>query len=416
MRISRVIPKLDYARLSARYQVFKLRSSRGKLGYADEVFDKLASEATIVSVAFMGGGEAWVMTRRQQNAKDAVRTALLGRDDMAFREEKSLERVGERVMLQLCLCSVAGGGGMEGASNVCGRLIVASLGRPNTEYFKGTVQPSAIHALEIGVSPRMELELKVRTFTSCALRQFKRTTPRFELVDGRYLKRASSFGDPDDVSLFCQRARFEGDRHGDFFLMDASNQDSFSKSKLGVLRSVLTCLDYLFDGAVRVCFEEAVDVSRIDCKNSKRADRLSLIASRIGEETISVCDATGELGEQTVLVAKTVNELFGIRAEVMDSAKRDAPSIRLVHAKSDYADGVGDPYGVCAGFAVQHMTPESGFTETAVAVAVKELAIKLDIIDGRMSLLPWENHALRRPRISNRRNGRSRPTRRCPPA
>lgn len=390
MRISRVIPRLDYAKLSARYQAFKLRSSKGKLGYADEVFDKLASEATIVSVAFMGGGEAWVMTRRQQNATAAVRTALSGRVDMAFCEEKSLERVGDRTMLQLCLCAVAGDGGVEGASNICGKLIVTSLGKPNTEYFKGTGRPSAIHALEVSVSPRMELELKVKTFTSCAARQFKRSTPRFELVDGRFLRRATSFDNPSDASLFCQRARFEGDRYGKFVLMDASDQQSFSKSKLGVLRSVLMCLDYLFDGAVRVCFEEAVDVSRIDGKDSKLRDRLALVASRIGEETIGVFDATGELGEQAVLVAKMVNELFGIRAEVTDSDKEDAAIIRLVYAKSDYADGAADHYGARAGVAVQHMTPESGFTSTAVAVAVKELGIKLDIIASKMSLLPWE--------------------------
>ena len=64
MRISRVIPQFDYEKLSSDYQVFRLRSSNGKLGYADEVFDKLVQEAVIVSVVFLGGGEAWVMTRR----------------------------------------------------------------------------------------------------------------------------------------------------------------------------------------------------------------------------------------------------------------------------------------------------------------------------------------------------------------
>ena len=391
MRISRVVPQFDYARLSSKYQVFILRSSKGRLGYADEAFDRLASEATVVSVAFMGGGEAWVMTRRQRDAPGVVRAVLAGRGDMAFQEERSLARVGDRALLQLCLHAVSGDGGLDGASNVCGRLVVASLGKPNTEYFGGTADPCAIHALEVGVTPRMELELNIKTFTSCAARRFKRTAPRFELVDGRYLRRVPSFSEPDDRSLFCQGARFEGDRYGGFALMDASDQDSFSRSKLGVLRSVLACMDYLFDGAVRVDFEEAEDVTRIDCSASKLGDRLSLVAGRISRETLCVCDATSELGEQAKLVAETVHELFGITAEVVDADVADAATIRLVHARDTYVEGDVDPYGSSVGFAaVQHMTPESGFTRTSIAVAVKELAIKLDIADGRLSLMPWE--------------------------
>ncbi len=75
---------------------------------------------------------------------------------------------------------------------------------------------------------------------------------------------------------------------------------------------MLACLDCLSDGAVHVCFEEAVDVSRIDRKDSKSADRLAVVATRTGEEAIRVCNATGELDEKAFLVAKTVTESFGI--------------------------------------------------------------------------------------------------------
>lgn len=390
MRISRVIPQIDYGKLSSDYQVFRLRSSNGKLGYADEVFDKLAQEAVIASVVFLGGGEAWVMTRRGRAVTGRIRSTLAGRDDLSFREEKSLVRVDDRVLLQLCLCAIAGDAGMSGASNVCGRLIVVSLGKDHVGYFRGTVDPCVIHALEVVLSPRMELELKVSTFTSCSARRFKKSLPRFELVDGRYLRRALSYGDADARSLFCRGARNKNDRYGGFALMDASDADAFARSKLGILRSVLTCLDELFDDAVKIRFEEAEDLSRIDCADSKKGKRIARVAERIGSREVCVCDATGELGAQAKAVAAAVGERYGLSARVTERPEQDAANIRLVFARDFYADG-DDPYGVTDGaFVVQHMTPESGFKDMALDVAMKELALKLDVVEGMMTLIPWD--------------------------
>ena len=390
MRISRVIPQIDYGKLSSDYQVFRLRSSNGKLGYADEVFDKLAQEAVIASVVFLGGGEAWVMTRRGRAVTGRIRSTLAGRDDLSFREEKSLVRVDDRVLLQLCLCAITGDAGMSGASNVCGRLIVVSLGKDHVGYFRGTVDPCVIHALEVAVSPRMELELKGSTFTSCSARRFKKSLPRFELVDGRYLRRALSYGDADARSLFCRGARNKNDRYGKFALMDASNPDKFAQSKLGILRSVLACLDELFDGAVQIRFEEAEDLSRIDCVDFKPKKRIACVTECIGSREVCVCDATGELGEQAKAVAEAIDENYGLSAKVTDRPAHDAANIRLVFAKDAYADG-DDPYGVTDGaFVVQHMTPESGSKGTALDVAMKELALKLDVAEGMMTLIPWD--------------------------
>ena len=390
MRVSEIIPVIDYSWFTERFQVYKLRSTRKKLGYADEIFDRLASETTIVSVAFLGNGEAWVMTRRERNVTSTIREALSGRNDMAFSEEKDLKKVGDRAILQLCLCAVAGDDGIENASNLCGRLIVASLGKPNTEYFRGTTTPRVLHALEVSVSPRMELELKVKTFTSCAARHFKRSVPRFELVDGRYLRRVTSFKDADEASLFCQRAKTDDARYGGFTLLDASGPDAFSKSKLGVLRSVLVCLDSLFEGAVRVDFEDAKEDSRIEHTSSDLEDKLALVAKRFNGETMLVCDETGDLGAQAEFVAKTINS-FGIQAVVENGNVGNVPSIRLVQPKGSYANETCDLYQLAGGNATtQHMTPDSGFTKESIAVAVKELAIKLDIASGRMSLIPWK--------------------------
>lgn len=393
MRISRVVPSFDCGAIASRYQVFRLRSSKGRIGYADESLDRVASATPVASVVFHGGGEAWVMTRREgigPTGSSAVRSALAGRNDLAFAEAKRLDAIDSRTLLQLCLSAVAGAGCMDGASNVCGRLVVVSLGKPNTEYFRGTADPSCIHALEVGVSPRMELELRVRTFTSCAARRFKRDLPRFELVDGRYLRRALSYDEPDDKTLFCQGAPWAGDRYGGFAFMDASDADSFSRSKLGVLRSVLACLDELFGGAVQMGFEEAEDKSRVDSPASRLADRLALVARCFGERTVCVCDMTGELESQADAVADMVGNLYGVDAVVVDAPRVDAANLLLVQCRDHYPDAGADPYAALPSVAVvQHMTPASGFTRTATAVAVKELALKADVLMGRMSLFEW---------------------------
>lgn len=390
MRISRVVPQIDHRGLGDRYQVFSLRRSNGKFGYADEVFDRIAAAAPVASVAFRGGSRAWVMVRRGpgHSGTREVRDSIAGRRDLAFSEARRLEAVGDRDLLQLCLAAVAGDGGIEGASNVCGSLLVASLASPNTEYFRGTSDPSSIHALEVAVGPRMELELRVRTFTSCAARHFKRSSPRFELADARYLRRVTSFGDPEDRALFCQGSRWEGDRFGGFAFMDASCADAFSKSKLGILRSVLTCMEDIFDGLVRIGFEEADDMSRIDCADSRLPDRLALVSARLRGTPLCVCDVTGELESQATSVAETAADILGRHVAV--SPDPEGASLLLVHDRGHYADLEADPYrSTQEGVAIQHMTPASGFTRTATAVALKELVMKQDVVEGRMSLFDW---------------------------
>lgn len=394
MRISKVVPWIDYESLGSVCQVFRLRSSKGRFGYADEVFDRLAREASIMSVSFLGGGEAWVLARRggeRGKPEAALRSAISGRRDLAFSVQRDLRAVDSRVLAQLCLAAVAGTGALDESSNLCGRLFVVSLGRPHTEYFKGGFDPKAIHALEISVSPRMELELKVATFTSCAARRFKRERPRFELVDGRYLRRALSYKDPNDKALFALGAIRDGERYGKFAFMDASGPAEFARSKLGILRSVFVCLDELFEGAVRLEFEEAEEGESLYFSKSDRAERLTAVARQLEQKDLCVCDLTGELGDAAQSVALTVEDVIGHEARVVEKPKAGAANLLIVHGVSHYEDSKGDPYGNAPiGTLTQHLTPESGFTPTVVAVALKELTIKRDVAEGRMALLPWK--------------------------
>lgn len=408
MRISRVVPHFNFDSLDARYQVFRLRCTGEKFGYYDPVIDALSYTPGVLSVVFLDKTEAWVMIDRNTDnvgsGSNLLRSAIGNRRDLAFNAIRTLRAVNERVLINLFLAALPNDPIMENASNTCGKLLVVSLGIPNTEYFEDTGLPSVVHALSIGVNPRMVLELKVETFTSCAAREFKEYLARYELVDGRYLRRAFHIENPGDSRLFCKGVIRKGARYGGFSFLDASNTDSFMKSKLGILQSTLLCLDDMFEGDVGIDFLETTDLERIDCGVQKIDVRLSAISTLLSTSRIVISDGDGELTFKVDKVADKVEELIDVRPEISNDIDLNALNLRIVRPQRWYetknkqlektspgAAGIVDPYkklgerGV-----VQHITTETSVSSNVVMVALKELCIKRDILERRMTLFNWD--------------------------
>ena len=400
MKISHLVVGFDYELLSQRIQVFRLVRDRGKrFRYDEQLFDDLTREVQVEAVCFLGGDErtAWVMAlRKGAGAKSVVRRVVQEtHNDVTFAEVRDLSAVGERVMLQLLLCSLARQVGVVPfASNICGRLIVVSMDRCNVKRDKRTGKPLVIHALEVRVTPRMELELAVRTFTSCAVREFPRMYPRFALVDGRYLRRATGCN-ADERELFCQRAPTKDSRHGKFVFLDASNTEKFRASKLGVFCSVLRCLKSRYGNAVQIDFEEAHTDELLRHPASQRVPCDELVKARLAGQRIVVVDETGELETYAEEVVGVAVGRFGLEASVASVLDPDSLNIRLIQPDTYYGDEAHDPHDDdLPGLIVQHMTPDAfrGSVKKwrpSIRCALKELAIKLDVSEGRVGLVDW---------------------------
>ena len=352
------------------------------------------------------------MERRHNSPSnhDVIRKCLSGRDYQATFSERAVSNTmacgndlvaPQHVVLNLMLSSLSDPLlGEYDISNVGGSLYVVSpIHFEQAKGLKDRVPADVvpcIHALKVWVLPDLAVKLSVATFTSSAVREYPAELSRYELVDGRHLRRVAEVQDKADPRLYVNRAPYRNVRYGKFDFLDASDWVPFSSSKVGILYSMLQILGEEYCDVVSIGFESVPaskwNASPLSAKKAKNA-LLQRLARRLADRIVSVSfdvDIPSDARSQVLACLQDILPATEIReSPLLDPI---GLNIRVIHERGYYEQhGDDDPYLGDGGSCCQHITFETLFGKGTsprsrrglLEVVVKELAIKADLMEGK---------------------------------
>lgn len=396
MKISKVKPVFDRQSIARGYDFWRIRTSREYFKRGAAIFDAPVFDGKVEAVAFLGGNAVWAMFPKGAVSRDDLRVAIeqSGDDTMSF-EPAAIGQVPDRELLQLLLNSLAKPRfGASPCSNASGRLLIVN---PKHIEKKGK-EIAAIHAIEVAVDADMRIALRVKTLSSLGQRKFMKSgrvpieqLPRYGFPGGRFLRRDFTKG-PDDPSAFVERAIGKSKYRVAF--LDVSSEDAFGASKVGILEEVLRRLNERYGESVKIEFLELADQDRVECRSIKVPAWRKRVAQALEFTEVKIVDATGEYGDVAGRAADALRDAFGIRVEVVGSVEKGPAYLRLIHEEGA-CDGEADPHDAFfPGIAVQHLTVEKATGKDDVPLvllesSLKELVIKTNVLQGKMTLVDW---------------------------
>ncbi|MDO4290332.1 MAG: hypothetical protein Q4C41_03765 [Eggerthellaceae bacterium] len=402
MRISRISPAFDYARLSELVQVWRLATSDDRVRRGARALDVQCDEGEVLSVFFSSGREIFLMVDAHVDGLAlSKRIVQASPDDHLSAARVGLDSLNPCTLLQLLINSLAApkGCGLS-FNNVSGHLFVVPAG--GIKRRAGLVEQ--VHALEVRVAQDGALGLHVRTFSSLRLKRYMRKSridpermPRYAITPMGDLRR--SFDGGEDELVMRQLG---GKKHRMPFL-DASTLEGYETCKLGILDETLRLLELRYGGCCSVEFEEFDDSARVSDTRYVSARWREEIRAMFGDERIVVSNETGsdEYGDVCEELAEALADLTGLEALVGEAADDEGKMlVRVIHEKGYFADGGEDSYTEQHPHSVvQHVTVETLCAQFSIPSAVvdslaKELAIKRDVVSGSIRVFDWKGSGL----------------------
>ena len=400
MRTNRINVQFDHAALDKLYTFYQITTEAGHFKRGAAIFDSPAFNHSVEAVCFTEGNSAWLMLPAATNDQKILRAALKNeRDDTITFSKQKANQVPDRQLLQLLLCSLANANCEKYRfNNVSGKLLVVHPHHIDHGIGTRAGKTNVIHALEVQLSHNMDVELKVKTFTALALKNYMNEgkmpigkLPRYELTSLGFMKR--HFG-KDSEDLFVQRApKFS--RYGKYAFLDISSGSAFESSKLGVLKDVLTSLKMRYGNAVKIEFQEIEDTKRIHCKKRKKEIWRENFAELVPRVQIidAACDDDSEIAAEKL--TEFLGEEMGIEVIPYKGYVSNVPIFEIVHEAKFYSDRrAEDDYKTSSITPTQHATVENILSKAKISDAVadsllKELAIKQDVINEKISVCDW---------------------------
>ena len=400
MRTNRIEVEFDYSVLDEKFSFCQIKTSDKHFKHGAEIFDSPCFNNSVLAVTFTGGNSAWLMLPSFENASEILYSALncQAKGNITSQNQKACQ-VPDRQLLQLLLCSLANANCEKYRfNNVSGKLLVVHPHHIDHGIGTRAGKTNVIHALEVQLSHNMDVELKVKTFTALALKNYMNEgkipvgkLPRYELTSLGFMKR--HFGE-DSEDLFVQRApKFS--HYGKYAFMDISSESAFKSCKLGVLKDVLTSLKMRYGNAVKIEFQEIEDTTRIHCKKRKKETWRENFAELV--PCVQIIDAAYD--DDSKIAAEKLTEFLvdemGIEVVPYKGRLSNVPVFEIVHEAKFYSDRQAeDDYKTSSIMPTQHATVENILSKAKISDAVadsllKELAIKQDVINEKISVCDW---------------------------
>lgn len=370
--------------------------------------DKMGGENGVLSVRyqrFEDDQNVYVMTK-QDISRDRIHSVLdiIG-DTFTFNTvtAESLWREHPEILVQLLLNAI-GRRSLFGAefNNLSGRYLCVHrswiLGGGSKEDIS---KAKGFKALEFKVEPssvdkrQMILGMHATTFNRASMFGNVPSVKGMARYDLEGLVPVRT--DRRDGTEFINKSK-DGERNLVEFL--SFRPDEYSRCKVGMLNSLVRTYNSIYDGVSRIdliSMNERKRVSPPTRKNFQTAF-VNEISKRVSERDIYLIDLENDMESEEcrTKVSELIKNIFDKDVIHSDSVVDGAFNLCIVHDREFHSDDKeNDPYMIHRGKGVQHLTIEeisSGGGSIAVFnVLVKELIIKEDIKNGRISLYDWSS-------------------------
>ncbi|MCM1506039.1 MAG: hypothetical protein NC177_02735 [Ruminococcus flavefaciens] len=401
IKTNQLVYKISYDKLDGKYDIFCIQTSEKHFKSGAYIVDAPALNKNVCSVQFESGNKFYVMMNKNSDNKRLLHETLSGAKGAEFitlRCVESSELYNDRIILQLLFNSLGSvSHPLLRFNNITGHLYCFH----NDWLVRRKDNIVQIICLEIGVSPDYRLKFDVRTFTSERLencikfgkKKFK-DYPQYVLSENNTLRRKL---ETDLDKAFILRQISGEKSHINF--MDFRKLETFEKSKMGVLSSVMMKFNEKFSDIAEVGFQNIDNYISVECEKHDRKADIKFIKKIIQSQKIYIVDKINDEDSQKLCeqLQDILLKEYTIKAEIRKRIVKNSMNLCLIH-NAEYYENIekDDLHKQYYDAIVQHITLEdfelfnkNGKPSADVAQAIHELLIKTDLLNDKITLFDW---------------------------
>lgn len=399
IKTNHISAQINNTRINQKYDFFYLETCEKYIKRGAYILDAVALNNDVRAVKFESGKRMLVMLESSVENLKKLKAVISGIEDGAKYSIVPVrsEDIDDWILIQILLNAL----GVYDSDFLKFNNLTGHLYCYHEAWLKHGKEKEAdvvwkIPALEVAVNKDMNLQLNVRTFSSEKLKHkmtFKKKKfedyPKYVFSAKKTLRRKLA---SDEETCYIMR-QVDGVK-SDITFLDLQNIDKFSRTKMGVLNSVIKAFNSRYDGICRIEFASQVVSERVDYSKSVQKENNDRIKQVLKEKSIHIIDQISDEYSKifTDNIKLLIEKKYEINASVGKRVNKDKLNIMIIH-NEEYYDGVNDPHDkVYSDAAVQHITFEdfSDSSEFAISTVVHEMIIKRDIQESRISLFDWE--------------------------
>ena len=371
--------------------IYEFRAVEKYIKYGALVLDKITGIPNVCSVVFENGKVFYVLAQREISELNVRKFLDSDKEGQLLRFNRvSAEMVPSNLLVQLFFNSLNNYLGSEYSfNNITGKLYCYNPKLFVRKKKKGQEYISQIPALEIKVSSRNILTFRVVTFTSLQEKGFLKFGKKkihqyavYDLAANNSLRRIVSES-PNEQGFIIKQF---SNKKSNIPLLSFSNYNDFQLSKCGNLSRVLNVFGEKFKPYFNLEFKRIYDCSEVVfCE-----ERIGNIGS-IVQEGIVIENASSELYSEAF--ADDLRNALGKLGVKINQEDGQTTLLKIIDNKEFYEayPDLEDKHETSDNRVVQNVTFQdfSCNVDAAIRCIIKELAIKRDIVKGKLEILDW---------------------------
>ena len=387
----------DYEAIQKNYRVYQLETSE-KFIKSGAAFLDLAEDSFVRSIVFASGKKFYLMTNAKDVEKRMVFQAVQkyeGSEHLSIKELNA-ENMDKHILLQLFFNSLSNPEQDAYAyNNLTGKLLCYNSAWQKKDSDGNMIQ---LDCIEVKVTKEMCLQLSAHRMT--ALSQKNRMKfgkrkihdyPQYEIAYHHHtLKRVSKEKLNDPTNLIQKPI---GNEKSTITFFDSRDYKAFACSKNGVLYNFMNLVKKQFSEYLSIEFVTYENPKILSVKKAELKLSKGMVQQQLLKAGINVIDEVQNSTSESFLLGlcqELQSRIPGVECSIGKRLSKRKVNIRYIHEKDYY--GEDDPYQASTEeVVVQHITEENfqHDVNTSVETILKELVIKHDLKQGKISLIDW---------------------------
>ncbi len=397
IKTNKIVYTLSREKLFENYDIFTVTTDEPYFEHGARMLDDPLMEKRVCSVLFDYGRRFFVLMKKDTGNRERLLSVL--KDIKGGNKISVLDWTESPLkdcdVLQLLLNSLSySESKFFGCNNLTGHFYCF-----NTNWFKTTNKTGKkkrIPCLELKITNDYRMRIDVRTFTNIEDRRYMKFSPKkpfesyaqYVFGNNHALRRKTDNDSCDDSYILKETVKHKSEIP--FLLL--ADEESFDKSKMGVLASIVELFNEKFKDIACIDFEYIEECDSLEYKSAERRQSRKNIEEQFSKLPVKIIDAVNEDDsvDKCRQLQSALEEKYGIKSKMSKRIVKDAYNIRLIHNADYYEErGLEDPHLDLENTALQHITYEDFKLKNALDVVVSEVIIKNDLVNKKISLYDW---------------------------
>ena len=390
----------DYEAIRKNYRFYQLETSE-KFIKSGAAFLDLGEDSFVRSIVFASGKKFYLMTNAKNVEKRMVFQAVQKYEGSEYLSIKELnaENMDKHILLQLFFNSLSNPEHDAYAyNNLTGKLLCYNSAWQKKDSDGNMIQ---LDCIEVKVTKEMCLQLSAHRMT--ALSQKSRMKfgkrkihdyPKYEIAYHHHTLKRVSKEKLDEPTNLIQKPI--GNEKSTITFFDFSDYKKFACSKNGVLYNFMNLVKKQFSEYFSIEFVTYENPKILSVKKTELKLSKEMVQQQLLKTGINVIDEIQSSTSESFLkdlCQELQHRIPGVECSIGKRLSKRKVNIRYIHDKDYY--GEDDPYSASTEeVVVQHITEENFQYDvnTSVETILKELVIKNDLKQRKISLIDWEKY------------------------